>query len=98
MKEILFPSFVYIHTNCNATRKNLSMTYQEERARHEQMSCFFFSIFPWFKIYLCCSIFLILSFSSASAFLQSSSTILFSPTTLVSVPSALLLISMIPSR
>lgn len=97
MKEILFPSFVYIHTNCNATRKNLSMTYQEERARHEQMSCFFF-LFSQLNVYLCCSIFLILSFSSASAFLQSSSTILFSPTTLVSVPSALLFISMMPSR
>src|SRR5699024_3812152 len=95
VKEILFLSFVYIHTNSIATRKNLSMTYQEERARDRQMSCFFFTAF--FLSYLSCSDFLIFSFRRARAFLQSSSTTLFSPTTLVSVPSALLFISMMPS-
>lgn len=45
-----------------------------------------------------CSILRIFSFRRAVAFLQSSSTMLFSPTTFVSVPSALLLISTIPSR
>ena len=39
-----FPSFVY-NNKLQCNEENLSMTYQKERARHEQMSCFFFCPF-----------------------------------------------------
>ena len=36
---------LYIITKLQCNEENLSMTYQKERARHEQMSCFFFCPF-----------------------------------------------------